>query len=247
LYDRSKRGRRRVLAAALAFSGLALFVAAGAVALGDHRAATEGELDREGQLARVLPLPNAQSTFGARRAMREHFVLKDAVSAKTPGRKARRLGAKHMPRPVRISIPAIGVAAPIGPLDLNRDRTLQVPTSFGAAGWFRGAAEPGEPGPAIVVGHVDSKSGPAVFYRLRALRRGDRINIEAGDGSVVRYTVTSALAASKDHFPTRTVYGMTRRPSLRLITCDGAFNTSTGHYEDNYIVFAKWAGTRHKR
>jgi sortase (surface protein transpeptidase) len=152
-----------------------------------------------------------------------------------------------MPAPVKILIPAIGVSARILPLDLNADRTLQVPASFGAAGWFRGAAEPGEAGPAIVVGHVDSVSGPDVFYRLRALRKNDVITIVAKDGSTIRYTVTAMVAAPKNDFPTKMVYGKTPKPTLRLITCDGAFNSSTGHYVDNYIVFAKWAGTHQPR
>ena len=223
-----KREGRRLLAAALAFCALGLFAAATAVALDDRRAKRAGHLE-EAQLARVLPVPRAPS----------------APSTRRPSRAAWRYLDRHVPRPVGISIPAIGVSAPIIALDLNPDRTLQVPSSFSVAGWFRGAAEPGEPGPAIVVGHVDSHNGPGVFYRLRALRRGDRIAVKARNGAVIRYTVTSALAAPKDRFPTRVVYGKTRRPTLRLITCGGVFNSATGHYVDNYIVFAEWAGTRH--
>jgi sortase (surface protein transpeptidase) len=146
-----------------------------------------------------------------------------------------------MPRPVRILIPAIGVSAPVIPLYLNRDRTLQVPDNFSQTGWFVGGPEPGENGAAVIVGHVDSKSGPAVFYRLRALRRGDRITVVLKNKSTVRFVVQSRIEVPKRHFPTKLVYGRTKGPTLRLITCDGAFDRSTGHYVDNAVVFATLA------
>lgn len=152
-----------------------------------------------------------------------------------------------MPAPVKISIPAIGVSAPIIPLDLGADRTLQVPASFSVTGWFRGGAEPGEEGPAVVVGHVDSVSGPGIFYHLRALRKNDVIKVVASDGSTVHYKVSATMAAPKNNFPTNAVYGRTPKPTLRLVTCDGAFNSATGHYVDNFIVFAQWAGTHRRR
>jgi sortase (surface protein transpeptidase) len=141
--------------------------------------------------------------------------------------------------PVHISIPAIGVSAPVIPLRRNRDHTLQVPKNFARAGWFLGGPEPGETGPAIVAGHVDSKTGPAVFYRLRALLPGDRIKITLADRTVVRFVVTWGIAVQKKRFPWQRVAGGTAQPALRVITCDGAFDRSTGHYVDNYVVFAK--------
>jgi sortase (surface protein transpeptidase) len=147
-----------------------------------------------------------------------------------------------MPRPARIVIPAIGVSAPIIPLALNADGTMQVPQSFSVAGWFRPGPEPGEPGPAIVVGHVDSRSGPGVFYRLRALGRGDRIKIVLVDRRTLQFVVTGSREASKRNFPTKVVYRRTSGPTLRLITCGGRFDSSTGHYVDNHIVFARLVG-----
>ena len=141
--------------------------------------------------------------------------------------------------PARISIPAIGVSAAVIPLHLNRDHTLQVPSNFAQTGWFVGGPEPGETGAAVVAGHVDSRSGPAVFYRLRALLPGDRVRLTLRDRTVVRFEVTGTKAVPKKRFPARLVYRRTARPTLRLITCDGAFDSSTGHYVDNYIVFAK--------
>lgn len=144
-----------------------------------------------------------------------------------------------MPIPVRISIPAIGANSRLIPLGLNRDRTIQVPKNFGLAGWFKPGPEPGEPGAAVILGHVDSKSGPGVFYRLRALRRGDVITIVVRTGSKIRFAVTGTKAVPKQRFPTKLIYRHSGIPGLRLITCDGRFDSSTGHYVDNYVVFAK--------
>jgi LPXTG-site transpeptidase (sortase) family protein len=143
-----------------------------------------------------------------------------------------------MPDPQRLFIPAIGLSAPVIPLGLNPDGSLQVPKSFSQTGWFTQGPEPGERGAAVIAGHFDAKSGPGVFYRLRALRRGDRITVALQGGAKVSFAVTSTLATRKTRFPTRLVYRRTPQPTLRLITCDGAFDSSTGHYLDNYIVFA---------
>jgi sortase (surface protein transpeptidase) len=145
---------------------------------------------------------------------------------------------KQIPVPVRISIPAIGVNARVIPLGLNRDRTIQVPKNFAAAGWFRPGPEPGEQGASVVVGHLASTRGPGVFYRLRALRTGDAITIHLQDRSTVRFVARSTVRVPKNRFPTKRVYARTKQPTLRLITCAGKLNPTTGHHPDNYIVFA---------
>ena len=214
-----ERRRRRIGTATLALLALGLFAAAGALALDNYL--KSASLDPTAQAQRRLPPVTGASPAGAS-PLRQRW-------------------AREMPRPKWIEIPAIGVSARVIPLGLNPDRTLEVPRDFDATGWFTGAAEPGEPGAAVIVGHVDSKSGPAVFYRLRALQSGDMIEITLKGGSTVRYVVTSNLAAPKNQFPTARVYTPTRRPTLRLITCDGEFDSATRHYLDNYIVFAKIA------
>ena len=146
--------------------------------------------------------------------------------------------------PVRIEIPAIGVRAPVIRLGLNRDGSLEVPRRWGDTGWWSGGSRPGEPGPAVIAGHVDSKSGPAVFYRLGELRRGDRIRVLRGDGTAAEFAVQRLERHPKNDFPTAEVYGRTSGPSLRLITCGGAFDRSSGHYTDNTIVFADPVGGR---
>jgi LPXTG-site transpeptidase (sortase) family protein len=194
--------------------GLGSFAVAGALALETKKPISQTE--------RSLPAPSAQAIA--------------RVSAQT-----RAVRGRQMPRPVRIIIPAISVSASIIPLHLNRDRTLQVPGNFSQAGWFVGGPEPGENGAAVIAAHVDSKRGPAVFYRLRALRRGDSIQVVLKNKSTVRFIVRSTRKVPKKRFPTQLVYGKTKSPTLRLITCDGRFDRSTGHYVDNYVVFASLA------
>jgi Sortase domain len=206
--------QRRGWFAALTLVSLALAIGAFAVA-GTRAREAHGA---PSQTQRLLPLPDASAVAG----------VASHVTAR----------GRQMPRPVRIVIPAIGVRAPVIPLHLKRDRTLQVPAVWSQAGWFVGGPEPGEEGPAVIVGHVDSKSGPAVFYRLRALRRGDVIKVVLKNKHTVRFTVQSMRRVPKRHFPTKLVYGRTKTPTLRLITCDGWFNSSTGHYVDNFVVFA---------
>jgi LPXTG-site transpeptidase (sortase) family protein len=145
---------------------------------------------------------------------------------------------RQMPNPVQISIPAIGVNARVIPLGLNRDRTIQVPKNAADTGWFSPGPEPGEQGAAVIVGHVATRSGPAVFYRLRELRVGQMITIRLQDRSTVRYVARSMIRVLKSRFPTNRVYARTKQPTLRLITCAGKLNPSTGHHPENYIVFA---------
>jgi sortase (surface protein transpeptidase) len=139
---------------------------------------------------------------------------------------------------VRVRIPAIGVDARLIRLGLDRSGALEVPQDWSEAGWYTGGPRPGEPGPAVIAGHVDSTSGPAVFYRLGALQRGATIRIARRDGTAVTFRVARVARWPKATFPTRLVYGPTSRPALRLITCGGAFDKASGHYVDDTIVFA---------
>ncbi|GAA3444450.1 class F sortase [Planomonospora venezuelensis] len=154
--------------------------------------------------------------------------------------------AKAMPEsePVRLDIPAIGVkGAPIDPVGLNSDRTVEVPPLERPelVGWYRHRATPGEKGPAVLLGHVDAYGEPAVFSRAHALKRGDTIKVKREDGKVAAFTVDGVERVDKDEFPTAKVYGETGVPELRLVTCGGAFDPATGHYEDNVIVYAHLA------
>jgi hypothetical protein len=182
----------------------------------------------------------AASRCGSGEARTGQLAMRiDSAGGRARGTTVPRARRGHRPaRPVRIEIPAIGVDAPIIPLGLNRDRTLEVPHDFGDAGWWSGGARPGEAGPAIVAGHVDSYTGPAVFFRIRELRRGDAIVIVRRDGSRARFAVLGTEEYPKTHFPTARVYGPTDGPTLRLITCSGTFDRASGHYLDNAVVYA---------
>lgn len=141
--------------------------------------------------------------------------------------------------PARISIPAIDVNAEVGDLGLNPDGTMEVPDDFSATGWFRHGPRPGQQGPAVIAGHVDSTSGPAVFYRLGELQPGQRIRVAAPHGDAVTFAVQRVEQYPKEAFPTEAVYAFTEDPTLRLVTCGGPFNETIGHYEHNVIVFAR--------
>jgi hypothetical protein len=114
--------------------------------------------------------------------------------------------------PARVEIPAIRVDAPLIRLGLDRQGALEVPKRFDEAGWWVGGARPGERGPAVIAGHVDSKSGPAVFYEIGRLRRGDAVIVRRRDGSRVRFTVQGSARYAKSRFPTRACTG---RPAAR--------------------------------
>jgi hypothetical protein len=146
----------------------------------------------------------------------------------------------HTPlRPTGLSVPAAGVAAGhLQDLDLDARGGLPAPAGPQDLGWFTGGAVPGQAGPAVVVGHVDSWQGPGVFARLRDLRPGEAIDVPRSDGSVAHFVVDSVERFDKDAFPTDRVYGATAGPSLRLVTCGGAFDGATRSYEDNVVVFA---------
>jgi hypothetical protein len=144
--------------------------------------------------------------------------------------------------PVRLAIPAIGVATPLVRLGLEADGGMQVPADFGRAGWFTEGPAPGQVGPSVIAGHVDSRSGPAVFYRLRELRPGQAILVERADGSRLRFVVEQARSYSKEGFPTAAVFGPVPEAALRLITCAGDFDRARGSYRDNLVVFARLAG-----
>jgi LPXTG-site transpeptidase (sortase) family protein len=143
-----------------------------------------------------------------------------------------------VPPPVTLTIPAIGVRTALVRLGLTASGTLQVPPAASVAGWYAGSPRPGAIGSAVIAGHVDSYRGPGVFYRLSQLQPGDRVYVRRADGKLVVFRVTSVDAYPKDDFPTRSVYGATPDPELRLITCGGAFDPSLHSYLGNVVVYA---------
>ena len=144
--------------------------------------------------------------------------------------------------PVRVELPTIGVSSRLVRLGLNPDGTMEVPRDYGLAGWFTGGAAPGQDGPAVIAGHVDSRTGPAVFYRLGDLRPGDPVRVRRADGDWLAFEVTGTARYPKAAFPTRAVFGPVTGPVLRLVTCGGDFDRASGHYLDNLVVTARPAG-----
>ena len=152
------------------------------------------------------------------------------------------IGPIRPPRPVEVAIPGVGVSARVGAVGA-RDGHIQLPPVT-RAGWFKGGPRPGEPGRTVIIGHVDTKKGPAVFADLPKARRGDRIQVTDAGGRVRRYRVVSAISVPKQYFPVSEVYARTPGSTLALITCGGAFDRKTGHYEFNVLVFAQPEGKR---
>jgi hypothetical protein len=143
--------------------------------------------------------------------------------------------------PTRLDIPVIDVASTLSEIGVDGSGTLVPPADSDQAGWFAAGPAPGQPGPAVLAGHVDDRTGPAVFYRLEELTAGDQVLVTGADGQPVRFTVTRVAAYPKDAFPTADVYGPTPGPELRLITCGGTFDRSRRSYEDNVVVYARLA------
>lgn len=144
--------------------------------------------------------------------------------------------------PVEVRIPTIGVTSPLHPLGLEPDGTLAVPTGdrVDEAAWYDGSPAPGQIGPTVIEGHVTGPGGrPSIFFELGALSPGDRIEVDRADGLTVTYEVYDVRQFAKSSFPTVQVYGPTSGPELRLITCGGEFDATSGHHLDNTVVSAR--------
>lgn len=143
--------------------------------------------------------------------------------------------------PVRLRIRALGVDGDVRRLGLRADGTIAVPKRTDVAGWFAHGPRPGQPGPAVILGHVDSRTGPGIFVDLRTVRLGTLVRVDRADGSSVTFRVRKVSQVAKASFPTDLVYAPTLEPSLRLVTCGGSFDRTRGSYRDNVIVFADQA------
>jgi hypothetical protein len=140
--------------------------------------------------------------------------------------------------PVRVEVPSVGISAHVMPLGLTQSGALEVPYDFQKAGWWQDGPEPGERGAAVVTAHVDSQAGPGAFFTLADASPGDEVEIERADGSTATFVIDGMGQYPKTDFPTQRVYDETPKPTLRLITCGGVFDDSTGHYKDNIVAYA---------
>ncbi|MED7927633.1 class F sortase [Nonomuraea sp. LP-02] len=142
--------------------------------------------------------------------------------------------------PESLDIPSIDLEAPLMKLGLAKNGDVELPPyeKPKTAGWYEGSAVPGEKGASVIIGHVDTKTAPAVFYKLRDLRKGQTVKVRRSDGKTVTFKVDSIEQVHKDSFPTRRVY---LEDGLRLVTCGGEFDRARGEYLDNVIVYASRA------
>lgn len=142
--------------------------------------------------------------------------------------------------PLTITIPKLNLSAPFeDPLGVDASREIEVPDGYDTVGYYKYGPTPGELGPAVVLGHVDSVDGPAVFYSLGQLEEGDEIEIEREDGTTAVFEVTNMERHLQSGFPTEQVYGNIDHAGLRLITCSGTFDKGIQRYSHNLIVFAE--------
>jgi Sortase domain len=174
------------------------------------------------------PLPGPAAPHGAARS------LPRAV-APIQSRSAPPVVARSVP--VALRIPTIGVDVSLSTLGVNTDGTVQVPTDYQQPGWFRLGPTPGQVGSAVILGHVDNHQGPAVFFQIRSLVPGDQVNVTLADGVTAQFAVTSVAMYSKPDFPAQQVYGSHGFSALQLVTCGGAFDTQTGSYLSNIVVY----------
>ena len=247
----SGRGRRRLRrrgrgVAVLAGAGVALVLAAGGI--GVRAAAGAGDRG-EPPIAGAAPSAPAGPTAaaGPTAVAGVATARPDAswgpVSRQSPvAAPTERAAAGTTPLGVRI--PAIGVdATSLVPLAIiPATGELAAPVKFDQTGWYAAGPVPGEPGPAVIAAHVDSRAGPAVFFRLEELKPRDKVYVPRSDGVTVTFTVTGVERYPKNAFPTQKVHGPTPDRALRLITCGGSFDYAKRSYRDNIVVYAVRTG-----
>jgi hypothetical protein len=210
------RGRLRLVRSPLAWAvllaGLAVVVG-GAIGLTRLSGGRPGDVARP--LAKASPAPHGL------------FAAPPLPRARGP-----------VSRPVALVIPAIGVHTHLIKLGRTAQGTLQVPTTTSVAGWYKGSPRPGEIGSSIIAGHIDSLAGPGVFFRLRLLRPGDLIYVRRANGTLAVFRVYAERMYPKPKFPTQQVYGPEPDAELHLITCGGVFDSATGSYLSNVVVYS---------
>jgi hypothetical protein len=195
-------------------------------------------------VAGALLIVGGAAAVGVAVAAQQHAPQPSLTAAGTTGPSAGKawwLSLRHS-APVSIEIPAIGVHSVLLHLGVKPDGTMQVPPLKrrpSAAAWYKYSVTPGQIGTSLIEGHVDSKQGPAVFFRLGALRPGDLVNVRLADGITAVFRVTGVRQYLKSKFPAETVYrDATRFAALRLITCGGAFDYATSQYLSSTVVYA---------
>ena len=204
---------------------------------------------RIARVAGILLIVGGAAAVGVAVAAQQHAPQPLLAAAGATGPTAGNARGPSLRRslPVSVDIPAIGVDSKLLHLGVNSDGTVRVPSLYtrpNQAAWFKYSAAPGQIGTSVIEGHLDGYHGPAVFFRLGALRPGDRINVTLADGITAIFRVTGVRQYPKSRFPARAVYGTTGYAALHLITCGGAFDHATGHYLSSTVVFASLTSSR---
>ncbi|MHB8379126.1 MAG: class F sortase [Acidimicrobiales bacterium] len=166
------------------------------------------------------------------------IVLTHVASTTTAKSTIKKFPVIARSRPIRITIAAIAVNTQVGTLGLQTDHEVMVPTNTRVVGWYKDGPPPGQVGSAVILGHVDSRQGPGVFFSLTSFKAGDHIRTVLANGTVTTFAVTKVVQYSKSSFPDRLVYGSHGTRSLQLVTCGGSFDHATGHYESNVVVYS---------
>jgi hypothetical protein len=171
-----------------------------------------------------------------------HPTTTGAPSGPSPASTSVLLVSSSSP-PTRLVVPRLGLSVALGTLGLQEDGTVEVPSTPQQAGWFRLGPTPGTMGSAVILGHVDSWRGPGVFFTLRTLVPGDQLDVSLADGVVAQFSVTSVVTYLKEAFPAQLVYASHGVSALQLVTCGGAFDSATGSYLSNVVVYSTLVGT----
>lgn len=177
--------------------------------------------------------------FGSQIAQGHKLEPLKTFSSPPPAKEA--TSVKPLPKstPTHISVSSVGIDAPITPVGQDAEGSIEMPPLFDwTTGWYKYSPTPGEVGPSIIVGHVDTYKGISVFWKLRDVKQGDVIEITRADGSTVKFRVSGLKQFEQANFPTQEVYGNLKYPGLRLITCGGSFNQQTESYTQNTVVYA---------
>jgi len=204
--------------------------------------ATRQAIGRQDASAAPTGIPTGGAPVGPSGSAAGRHSAPDSQDAPIPGRSVQR-GQITRPAavndPVKIDIPKIGVHTKVIHLGLAADGTVQVPPFDHAneVGWYTQSPVPGDKGPSVLIGHIDSPQGPAVFYHLATLAPTDQVRVQRKDGSIAIFKITSIRTVAKSHFPTQSVYGNLGYPGIRLITCGGPYNASAGGYQGNTIAY----------
>jgi LPXTG-site transpeptidase (sortase) family protein len=220
---------------------LLLLIGAGCFGIGLHR-----HLRTQADLAPPPFAPSSTSTGSATAsASGSPTASPSATAASKPAAPHVTLAATvGRSRPTLLRIPAIGVSVSLSELGLNPDGTVEVPTDFAQPGWFNLGPAPGQLGSSVILGHVHSRQGPAIFWRLGKLRAGDQIAVRLADGDMAHYAVTKVAAYAKADFPSRLVYAAQGRSTLQLVTCGGVYDKRNHRYLSNVVVYTSLVSTK---